>query len=168
MQKYLFREYDPRYQAFFTSEYSNLSNILGSLAVVEHVGSTAIPALGGKGIIDIAVGVAASKLNEAKQLLITAGYKFREQASYPDRLFFRVDYPDLDSTRRVHIHLTILDGRDWKEMLGFRDYMLQHPDTVEQYAELKKEGVKKALGDGVKYRQHKEVFIKNILRKIEE
>ena len=49
-------------------------------------------------------------------------------------------------------------------MTGFRDYLLKPPDAVEQYVKIKKDGVKKAHGDGEKYRKHKEKFIETILR----
>ena len=165
MQKYVFRKYNPKYRAFFTSEKKKIVKSLGSTAKIEHVGSTAIPDLGGKGILDIMVGVSKSKFAEAKKKLEEAGYEFREKASYPERLFFRRDYPYKNRKRRIHIHLTKFNGQDWKEIISFRDYLLKHPDAVEQYVKIKKEGVKKALGDGEKYRKHKEKFIENILRK---
>jgi len=166
MQKYVFRKYNPEYQAFFTSEKKKIAKDLGSTAKIEHVGSTAIPGLGGKGILDIVVGVSKSKFGEAKKKLEKAGYEFREKASYPERLFFRIDYPYKNIKRRIHIHLTNFNGQDWKEIIDFRDYLLKHPDAVEQYIKIKKEGVKKALGDGEKYRKHKERFIRNILKKV--
>ncbi len=165
MQKYVFRKYNPEYWAFFTSEKKKIAKALSSTAKIEHVGSTAIPDLGGKGILDIVVGVSKSKFAEAKKKLEKAGYEFREKASYPERLFFRIDYPYKNRKRRVHIHLTKFKGQDWKEMIGFRNYLLKHHDAVEQYVKIKKEGVKKALGNGEKYRKHKEKFIQNILRK---
>jgi len=166
MQKYVFRRYNPEYRAFFTSEKKKIAKALSSTAKIEHVGSTAIPDLGGKDILDIAVGVSKSKMAEAKKKLEEAGYEFREKASYPERLFFRRDYPYKNRKRRIHIHLTKFNSQDWKKMIGFRDYLLKHPHSVEQYVKIKKEGVKKALGDGEKYRKHKEKFIENILRKV--
>lgn len=165
MQKYVFRRYTLEYRALFTSEKKKIAKALGSTTKIEHVGSTAVPNLGGKGILDIVVGVSKSKVAEAKKKLEKAGYEFREKASYPERLFFRRDYSYKNGKRRIHIHLTKFDGKDWKEMIGFRDYLLKHPEAVERYVKIKKTGVKKALGDGEKYRKHKEKFIENILRK---
>jgi len=165
MQKYIFRKYNPEYRAFFISEKKRIVKALGSTVKIEHMGSTAISELGGKGILDIAVGVPKSKMAEAKKKLEKAGYEFCEKASYPERLFFRADYPYKNRKRRIHIHLTKFNGQDWKEIIGFRDYLRKHPDTAEQYVKIKKEGVKKALGNGEKYRKHKEKFIENILRK---
>ena len=166
MQKYVFRKYNPEYRAFFTLEKKKIAKALSSTAKIEHVGSTAIPNLGGKGILDVILGVSKSKIAEAKKKLGEAGYEFRKKASYPERLFFRIDYPYKNRKRRTHIHLTKFNGQDWKEIIGFRDYLLKHPEVVEQYVKIKKEGVKKALGDGEKYRKHKEIFIENILKKV--
>ena len=165
MQKYVFKKYSPEYQIFFATEKKKIAKTLGSAAKIEHIGSTAVHNLGGKGILDIVVGVSKSKIAEAKTKLCKTGYEFREKASYPERLFFRIDYPYKNRKRRVHIHLTKFNDQSWKEMIGFRDYLLKHPDVVEQYVEIKKEGVKKAFGDGEKYRKHKEKFIENILSK---
>jgi len=164
MQKYVFRKYNPKYRVFFALEKKKISKALGSKVKIEHVGSTAIPGLGGKGILDIVVGVSKSKIVEIKKKLEKAGYEFREKASYPERLFFRHDYSYQSRKRRVHIHLTKFNGQDWKEIIGFRNHLLKHTDAVEQYVKIKKEGVKKSLGDGEKYRKHKEKFIEDILR----
>ena len=164
MKKYFFRKYTPKYLAFFISEKKKIVKTLGSSAKIEHVGSTAIPGLGGKGILDIAVGVSKSKIAEAKDKLEKASYEFREKASYPERLFFRIDYPYKNRKRRIHIHLTKFNGQDWKEMIGFRNYLLKHPEAVKEYITIKKQGVKIAKGDGEKYRKHKERFIKNVLK----
>jgi len=165
MQKYIFRKYNPKYRAFFIKEKNNLAKALGSSVKIEHVGSTAIPGLGGKGILDIVLGVLKSKMATAKKKLEANGYEFVEGAGTPERLFFWRDCPYKKGKRRIHIHLTKLGGQDWEEMIGFRDHLLKHPDVVKQYIKIKKEGVKKALGDGEIYRKHKEKFIEDILKK---
>jgi len=167
MKKYVFRKYNPEHRAFFISEKKKIAKVLGPSVKIEHVGSTAIPDLGGKGILDIVVGVLKSKIAEAKKKLEEGGYEFREKASTPERLFFRIDYPCKNRKRRIHIHLTKFNSQDWKEIIGFRDYLLKHSEAVEQYIKIKIEGVKKAFGDGEKYREHKEKFIKDILKKLE-
>ena len=165
MQKYIFRKYNPEYRDFFISEKKKILNILGTKAKIEHIGSTAVPGLGGKGILDIVVSVSKSKFTKSKEKLEKGGYEFREKASYPERLFFRIDYPYRRRERRVHIHLTTFNSQDWKGMIGFRNYLLKHPATVRRYAEIKKEAVRKARGNGKKYRKYKEKFIKGVLKK---
>ncbi len=166
MQKYVFRKYNQEYIFFFTSEKKKIMKAIDSVVKIEHIGSTSIPNLGGKGIIDIAVGVLKSKFTEAKKKLEEAGYEFREKASCQERLFFRIDYSYGNAVRRVHVHLVKFNSQDWKEMIGFRDYLLRHPEDVERYAKIKKEAVKKAFGDGKKYRRYKEKFIQNILKNV--
>jgi len=166
MQKYVFRKYTPHYLEFFNSEKIRISKTLGPTAKIEHVGSTAVRNLGGKGIIDIAVGVLGSKKSLARKKLETSHYTFREKASCLERLFFRKDRRYRSKTRRIHIHLVTYDSCEWKKMVGFRNYLIVHPAAIKQYSVIKKTGVKKALGDGEIYRTHKERFIKNILKKI--
>ena len=165
MQKYVFRKYNPKYKVFFASEKKKIAKALGSKTKIEHAGSTAIPNLGGKGILDIVVGVPKLNMAEAKKRLEKAGYEFCKNAGSYERLFLRADYPCKNRKRRVHIHLTKFNSQDWKEVISFRNYLLKHPDAVKEYIKIKKEGVKKALGDGEKYRKHKKKFIENILRK---
>ena len=57
------------YQNFFVLEKKKIAKTLGLTAKIEHIGSTAIPGLGGKGILDIAVGVLKSKIVESKKKL---------------------------------------------------------------------------------------------------
>lgn len=164
MEKYVFRAYDQNYPELFIAEKKKLVKALGGAVHIEHIGSTAIPGLGGKGILDIVVGVAESRMAKARAELEKAGYEFRENASHPERWFFRVDDAEQKRKRRVHVHLTIYNGTMWQELIGFRDYLLQHPKAAAQYAEIKKAGVQVAQGDGEKYRKHKEEFIQRILR----
>jgi len=163
MEKYLFREYDAAYQKFFNQEEGQLRQALGTPAHIEHVGSTAILGLGGKGVVDVLVGV--DNLENAKNLLERAGYEFRETASTSQRFFFRRDYLDENSTRRVHLHVTHYGSQDWQEMLAFRDWLRKYPEEVASYAELKRIGIEKAKGDGETYRKHKEEYIQTITKR---
>ena len=95
-------------------------------------------------------------MTETKEKLEKASYEFREKASSRNRLFFRRDYHNNHRERRIHIHLVKFNGKDWKEMINFRNYLLNHPKAVEKYAKLKKEAVRKSKGEGRTYRKHKE------------
>ena len=151
--KYVFKEYDSSILQFFRQE----KQILSSFSHVEHVGSTAVLGLVGKGILDIAVGV--DNLAGAKEQFCSLGYEWREHASTSERYFFRRHEGD----QCIHLHVTIFDSKDWNEMLHFRDYLRAHPDKVAEYARIKKEAALQANGDGEKYRTYKEDFIQKIL-----
>ncbi len=163
MQKYKFREYTVKYKRLFLKEKRVLSEILGIGAQIEHVGSTAVPGLGGKGIVDIAI--TTSHLQSAREKLEKNGYEFRKKASEPQRLFFRRDYKTPAGKLRVHIHLVKPNSRDWLEMMVFRDYLKKYATARKEYTKIKKEGVIKAKGKGEVYRVHKKAFIEKITRK---
>jgi GrpB-like predicted nucleotidyltransferase (UPF0157 family) len=162
VEKYRFRRYDPIYKVFFRIEKKRLVLSLDPGAKIEHVGSTAVVGLGGKGILDVLVGTNESGIYAAKDRLQGLGYEFRQDASTEKRLFFRRDYRYKQGVRRVHVHLTRLNGKDWKEMVSFRDYLLDKKEAIAEYSKVKRRAVKIANGDGKEYRKQKEEFIKNI------
>ncbi len=135
--------------------------------MAEHVGSTAIPDLGGKGIIDIAIAVNKKEMDLVLKKLQKLGYAFSPTGSTLDRLFFSMDLPDKEEgIRRYHIHLTYPESKDWKGMIGFRDYLKNHPEEAQKYAEVKKRAANVVNEDGAKYRKMKEPTFKKILTKI--
>jgi len=160
VEKYVFRKYESRYKEFFEMEKVKLASILRG-AVIEHVGSTAVPGMGGKGILDIAVAVPKRGLKSAARKLSEGGYEFRAKASTPERLFFRRDCADGRKVRRIHIHLMPLGSRDLKEHIAFRDFLIDYPDKARQYAEIKKEAAKVSRGDGDVYNAYKKRFIED-------
>ena len=164
MEKYIFRKYEKLFKNLFQKEKKKIVKALGDKISVEHVGSTAIEGLGGKGIIDIIVGIKIGRLNQYIALLEAQGYEFRKKASTPKRLFFRRDFWTFLKKRRIHIHLVKYNSKDWKEMISFRDFLNKHPDVVKEYSKLKKEACLVANGDGQKYRGYKEEYIKRITK----
>jgi len=165
MNKYIFKKYDKNYKKLFQSEKIKLKKILGSLIDIEHIGSTSVPGLGGKGIIDILVSTARESIFSAKKKMEKAGYEFREVASTKSRLFFRRDYKRGGKIRRVHLHLVKFGGKDYAMAIGFRNYLIKYPEITKKYVLLKKDAVKKAKGDGKLYRKYKNGFIAKIVQK---
>jgi GrpB-like predicted nucleotidyltransferase (UPF0157 family) len=163
MNKYVFKKYNSKYSNYFRYEKKKILAILGSRAKVEHVGSTAIRGLGGKGIVDILVGVQQGNVHKAKNKLVNALYEYRSVASVPGRIFFRKDYIYGRKVRRVHIHLVKINGKEWNQVVSFRDYLLKHPEQIKKYAAIKKQAVKTAKGDGKIYRELKNSFIQSII-----
>lgn len=166
MNKYVFQKYQHNYRKLFQSEKGKLVKVLGFLRGIEHVGSTAVFGLGGKGIIDIIIGVSKGKIKINKKKMEEAGYEFRKIASTKSRLFFRKDYKYRNITRRVHIHLVELDSKDYREQLFFRDYLRANPQSAKEYSDIKKQAVKFAKGNGEFYRKYKNNFIQKIIRKV--
>lgn len=137
MKKYVFKPYSKTFPALFQKEKERISAGIQTDAVIEHMGSTAVPNLGGKGIIDIAIAVKKEDLITVTKQLQHLGYEFRPTFSTPDRLYFVIYLPDLEEgTRRYHVHLTYPENREWKEFLVFRDHLRSHPEAMQEYAKI--------------------------------
>ena len=157
MGKYTFKPYSDSFPLLFSKEKERIAPHLPSSASIEHVGSTSVPGLGGKGIIDIAIAVDKDMMEEAKNRLQELEYEFRPSFSTPDRFYFIIYLPDPEEgSRRYHVHLTYPESKEWRELTGFRDFLLSNPDALQEYAELKKKAAVEASQDGEKYRKAKE------------
>jgi GrpB-like predicted nucleotidyltransferase (UPF0157 family) len=167
MKKYVFKPYDKTYPQLFKKEKAKILKAVKHNCVIEHIGSTAVAGLGGKGIIDIAIAVDKSEMEAVSEQLQKLGYELRLMWSTPDRLFLRADLEDeKEEKRRYHIHLTYQASSDWKGFIGFRDYLKQHPQEALEYAKLKKKAADEVNEEGAKYRKLKEPLIDSILAKI--
>jgi len=159
-KKYVFRRYCKDYPRLFREEKRKLIKALGNNVVIEHVGSTAIPGLGGKGIIDIAIKTPKSKASRYKDILKKLGYK--TSLKHPEdngRVFLQKKIRYSGKERRVHVHLT-LKKKFWDTFIIFRDKLNKNPELIKEYENLKKKAVKIARGDGQAYRDYKNEFLK--------
>jgi GrpB-like predicted nucleotidyltransferase (UPF0157 family) len=165
MNKYEFRPYSTQFPLLFEREKQRLAVFMPSDAIIEHIGSTAVPGLGGKGIIDISIAVQQNYLQQASAALQRAGYEFRPLAGTSERLFHRIDLPDpVEGVRRYHVHLTHPEHPDWTQTRAFRDYLRSHPEAVEAYAQAKQIAVNQSGGDGQRYMDTKQPVIEQILQ----
>lgn len=162
-QKYVYKPYSKTFPDLFQKEKERIYLSLKNALAIEHVGSTAVPNLGGKGIIDIAISVAKEEMEHASNILQNLGYEFRPSFSTSDRFYFIAYWADPEEeNRRYHVHLTYPFSKEWKELIGFRDYLRDHPEALEEYANIKKQAVEIANHDGELYRNMKEPLIKKI------
>lgn len=159
--KYIFKKYDPSYPKLFLGEKQRLTKALGKKIFIEHIGSTAVPNLGGKGIVDIAIGTKKNLLEKIAKGLEEIGYEFKPSAGIEKRLFFQIKRKN----QTYHIHLADIKVDEWKRMLAFRDYLRTHPEDAKEYADAKKKAAKVANGDKDTYMRKKEPAIKKILEK---
>ncbi|MCH9634101.1 MAG: hypothetical protein S4CHLAM7_08430 [Chlamydiae bacterium] len=164
-EKYVFKPYSQEFPKLFLNEKNRLVDALQeTLLTIEHVGSTAIPGLGGKGIIDIAIAVSKHDFKKMPSILEKLGYIFREVHSSSERLFFRIDLSDSsEKIRRYHLHITFPGSVEWKNFLAFRDYLCAHPEAMQEYAELKETIAQSINEDGALYRELKAPFFSKIL-----
>jgi GrpB-like predicted nucleotidyltransferase (UPF0157 family) len=167
--KYSFRKYNKNFPKLFSQEKKELSKILGKSKnqkiIIEHFGSTAVPGLGGKGIIDIAIFAPKTLLETTKTKISNYGYK---QWSVPKkRKFFSFAkvYGSKDNSKRIfHIHLTS-DKDVFETMLIFRDYLRKNPKVSKEYSKLKKKAMKSCRDNLKAYVKLKNPFIKSVIIK---
>jgi GrpB-like predicted nucleotidyltransferase (UPF0157 family) len=126
---------------------------------IQHVGSTAIPGLGAKPIIDIMVAI--SELADVEKCigpLATLGYEFRGEAGIPGRLFFGKGSP-----RTHNLHRVEGQGDFWRDLILFRDFLRTHPDEASRYYELKRRLAARFGADREAYAEGKTGFIESVL-----
>jgi GrpB-like predicted nucleotidyltransferase (UPF0157 family) len=163
MKKYVFKPYSKIFPELFAKEKERIASHVKTAITIEHVGSTAIPNLGGKGIIDIAIAVKKQDMESISKQLQSLGYEYRPTYSTADRFYFIIYLPDpAEESRRYHIHLTYPESEDWKGLIGFRDYLRTHPEEVQKYAEMKRLAALEANHEGERYRKLKEPMFKKI------
>jgi GrpB-like predicted nucleotidyltransferase (UPF0157 family) len=159
--------YDPRWSAWFMEETVRIRAVLSQNLVtrIEHFGSTAVPGLAAKPIIDLLVGVRS--LAEARQEAIapleTLGYAYWFDNPDPERMFFVKGLPP-NSPRTHHIHMIEPESNLWERLL-FRDYLRQHPDAAARYAELKRHLAHCHTSDREAYTIGKAEYIESVMQK---
>lgn len=138
-----------------------LSFILGERAIsIEHVGSTAIPGIHAKPIIDIAVGVRSlDEAIECKDELARHEIIFRGEDN-PGQLLFVIGDGDI---RTHHIHFVPYDSEAWRNYIFFRDYLRSHPERAKAYDELKLKLASMYSGNRKTYTSSKSSFIKDTI-----
>lgn len=165
IQKYVLRAYNPHFPKFYKREKVKLKKILTKDAKIEHIGSSAVIGLSGKGIIDIIISVAKKDIEKTKKKLQEKGYKFKPLAGDKERLFLEKDYKYLGKIRRVHIHLTRHNSPIWKKCIAVRDYLRNNPKEAEEYIKIKKKAIKIAREEGKIYRSYKKSFLDKLEEK---
>lgn len=168
-------DYDPRWPQMFEDERARIVNAIGEwVADVQHVGSTAIPGLAAKPIIDIAVHL-KSLVDALKRItpLVEIGYDCLGEFGIADRIYFRkpTDTPapgqraGHDGTGRTHqIHMYELGHEQYEKQIIFRDYLRAHPHAAGEYEALKRDLAVRHAGDIEAYANAKSDFVQSILR----
>jgi len=161
-------EYDPRWPQIYLEEKKRVLGILGERALsIEHIGSTAVPGLGAKPIIDMMVGVRDEETgDECQRLLYDAGYT--DVTPEPQESDWYYCLGKGPHSFGFHLHLVRHGSGHWERHLVFRDYLREHPETAQEYYELKK-GLSEEHGtERLAYTEAKTNFIISILAKPKE
>ncbi|MEO8351646.1 MAG: GrpB family protein [Chthoniobacteraceae bacterium] len=159
--------HDSRWAAQFVAERERLLDLLpGHFAAIEHIGSTAVPRLAAKPIIDILGGV--NTISEADALLeplCAHGYETSAgfNATLPDkRWLMRHAF----GRRTHHLHLVVFGGEQWVQRLQFRDVLRADPAIAARYEHLKQELAEQHRHDREAYTHAKAAFINEVLTNV--
>lgn len=156
-------EYDPGWQDLFEQEKKELLRAFPDrILEIEHIGSTSIPGMVAKPIIDMNVAVASlDDVADFIEKLPDLGYEYMPERRFNDRHFF----PKGSRKRRTHhvnlVEITSVTG--WADMLLFRDYLRSHCDAREAYTDLKQDLAGRYANDRDKYTKAKSEFVQKIL-----
>lgn len=161
-KKYKFKPYNKNFPILYKREKQKLKKFFPKNVKIEHIGSTSIPNLGGKGIIDICISAQKRQLNKIIRKLEENGYEYIIEGGDKERKFFQKDCAN--KTRRIHIQLTFNNSSCWKNAIAFRDYLIKHKDKAKEYEKIKKQGAKISLEIGRIYREYKKDFIDKLTK----
>ena len=157
--------YDPAWPTQFAAEKARLEAALGGVpATIEHIGSTSVPGLAAKPVIDILAGRPDNSPLDAYVAAFTGvGYEYRGEYGLPGRHYFvRGD----GGAHTHHLHLVVHESDFWRRHLAFRDHLRRSPESAAAYARLKHELAARFAGDKAAYTEAKGPFIAGILREL--
>jgi GrpB-like predicted nucleotidyltransferase (UPF0157 family) len=159
-------DYDSQWPVLFEEERGRILHAVGQVILaIEHVGSTAVPGLGAKPIVDIMVGVhSLADAKECIEPLGSIGYKYHpeNEDSIPERRYFQKG-PNDTPNQHFHLHMVEIMSDFWKRTLLFRDLLRTHPEEAQQYYQLKKELAVTYGSDRNGYTNAKTSFIESVI-----
>lgn len=159
MRKIEVVDYDPSWPERFTEERNLLRKTLGDIAVeVQHIGSTAVPGLAAKPIIDILIEVTDLPALDARDRdMELLGYEPKGEFGIPGRRYFQKG----GDNRTHQIHAFVTGDANVSRHIAFRDYLRSNPGVAEEYGALKKRVAETCDNDIGTYCDGKDAFVKN-------
>jgi GrpB-like predicted nucleotidyltransferase (UPF0157 family) len=148
-------DYDPAWPWLYEEESERIRIALGdAVVVVEHIGSTAVPGLVAKPVIDILAGLRTLELTRDEiEAMESLGYEYLGELGIPGRLFFRKGRP-----RSHHVHAVLHESDLWERHLAFRDYLRARADEAQRYGDFKRRLASDVDGDRDRYLDGKDPF----------
>lgn len=145
--------------------YEDLRIDLDEAIPIDHVGSTAIPYMVGKNIIDILVGaIDETQFEELTNYFVQKGYR-ASLKSKTDVYQFFASREGETSSGDIHIHLVILGAERYNEFIILRDYLLSNKTEATAYSNLKKELVESGIVDRKEYKNTKSEYVTKLIER---
>ncbi|GIH04677.1 hypothetical protein Rhe02_27440 [Rhizocola hellebori] len=161
--------YDPQWPSLFDRERHRVEGVLlpWLTAPVEHIGSTAVPGLAAKPIIDmLAVVSDYDAVSAAVPTMVAIGWAHAPEPSDPETRTHSFCHPD-PAWRTHHLHVVEHSSAGWRTWLAFRDHLRANPADAEEYARLKQELAARDDHDRPAYRAGKAPFITSRIQRVE-
>jgi len=138
-----------------------------NVVAIHHIGSTAIPNIYAKAIIDLLVAVKdITEVDNQTSAMVSLGYEAMGEYGIPGRRYFRKN--NQEGLRTHHIHAFEAGSAEVERHLAFRDYMIAHTADAERYSELKRKLAEEHPNTLDEYMDGKDGFIKEMDRKAAE
>jgi GrpB-like predicted nucleotidyltransferase (UPF0157 family) len=154
--------YDPIWPRRFDEEARLLRGVLQPWLAgsVEHIGSTAVPGLSAKPVVDIMAAVESLDASRpAMAVLAAVGYCYAPYREDAEHWFCKPSF----AFRTHHLHLVPAESRQWIEALAFRDYLRARPETAAAYADIKRDLAQRYRFDREAYTAAKRPFIERVV-----
>lgn len=152
--------FDPSWADDFEAEKRVLAALLGAQAQIHHIGSTAVPGLCAKPIIDILVEVPdVARLDALHDALRTLGYQARGENGIAGRRYFVKGAPQ----RTHHLHAFRAGSPHAIRHLALRDWLQRHPEACQAYAAAKRQAAAACGGDAHRYVALKDEAVKALV-----
>lgn len=153
--------HDPAWARAFRQEAEALRLLLGEETLaIHHIGSTAIPGIVAKPILDILVVVRdIAAIDALNPSMIARGYRPRGEKGISGRRYF---IKGEDEHRSHHVHMFQASDPNIQRHLAFRDYLIAHPEDARAYGALKQELAARFPEDAGRYSDGKQAFVQGI------
>jgi GrpB-like predicted nucleotidyltransferase (UPF0157 family) len=165
----IIENHTPQWSRFFEEEYQRLKTALPEPHFqIEHIGSTAVPGLAAKPIIDLMVGApSVGAIEERIPALEALGYEYisRHEAAMPQRRFLA--WP-LTRPRRFHLHGVVQGSAFWNDKIAFRDALCADEGLAQDYENLKRQLAAQYGDDREGYTDAKTDFIVAVIQRARE
>jgi len=155
-----YRNYSNKYARLFEEMKRKILHLSTNKLEIEHIGSTAVEGLGGKGVIDISIGIRKWKdADEIIKVLKKIGFKhFHDIENNSLFVSSKTQCKEGD----FHIHIFRINTKRYNNTLVFRDFLRKYPQETKKYAKIKKGIFEKCVGNRQLYKKLKGKYFDEI------
>jgi len=153
-------DYNANWSSQYEQEKQQVLLALGDTVTnIQHIGSTSVPGLAAKPVIDMLLGLKQiPPLSTQVSSLEAIGYSYHGELGIPGRYYFRKGMP-----RTHQIHAVLVNSEFWQRHILFRDFLRNHPQAAQRYANLKRKLAQKFRCDRTSYTDSKTPLIEQLL-----